>query len=68
MISDIELFECFNVELPGGGDLWRVTYPREKISGKIEKLPGEPGTKERIALYRQRLEQNAQSEKSIFED
>lgn len=58
MLTEIELFECFNVELPGkAGYLWEVKRTKPtKPSMKIEKLPGEPGTPERIELYRQRIE------------
>lgn len=65
MLTDIELFECFNVELPGGGDLWEVKYLKaEKPSMKIERQPGEPGTPERIAKYREMVERG----ETLFED
>jgi len=49
----IQLFECFNVEMPGGEYLWEVKYLKpEKASMKISKKAGEPGTTERIEKYR----------------
>lgn len=70
MLTDVQLFECFNVELPNGaGNLWQV----KKIKGaeaakKVKIVAGEAGSKERIELYRQRVEQYSADEKSIFED
>ena len=57
-LSDIQIFECFNVEIDNHGHhLWGY---RAKIDRKIGKrevpkhdnLPGEPGSQERIEWLR----------------
>lgn len=65
MLTDIELFECFNVEIPGAGDLWEVKHLKaKKTSMKIEKKAGEAGTPERVAKYREMIERG----ETLFDD
>lgn len=63
-MTDIQLFECFNIELQNGGMLWKVKNRANDAAKKLTVLAGEPGSKERIAAYRAQAEANL----PLFED
>lgn len=54
-MTEIELFECFNVKL-ANGNLWNIKPRKVSASKEIETVAGEPGSKERIEFYRQQVE------------
>ena len=72
-LSDIEVFQCFNVEIDEHGhDLWGYRKIQDKRIGKRQvvkndNLPHEPGSRERIEWLRGYYE-NQTDEISPFEN
>jgi len=73
-LSDIEVFQCFNVEIDEQGhDLWGYRKIADKTIGKREvpkrdNLPHDPGSDERIEwLAKYYAEQVGGEEKSPFD-
>lgn len=71
-LSDIEVFQCFNVEIDEQGhDLWGYRVKQDRTIGKRsvikqDSLPHEPGSDERIEWLRNYYE-NQNDEVSPFE-
>ena len=71
-LSDIEAFQCFNVEIDEQGhDLWGYRVKQDRTIGKRsvvkqDSLPHEPGSDERIEWLRNYYE-NQNDEVSPFE-
>jgi|TARA_R110000744_G_scaffold143842_1_gene255798 hypothetical protein len=72
-LSDLEVFQCFNVEVgKQGHDLWGYRVKQDRKIGerdvpKHDNLPHSPGTTERVEWLRSYYE-NQTGEESPFEE
>ena len=72
-LSDIECFQCFNIEIDEfGHNLWGFRKIQDKTVGKRivpkhDDLPGDPGSKERIEFLRGYYENDIECQSPFVE-